>query len=132
MKVDAAVATRKKLTAADLRKKAFEQRALLYNLSEKYEETLIYERMTEQQKDDLNDMLQSYQKMYGSVQYHNWLRAVMRSMKKHFTDVGKVLVFPVLGNLPSDEQKRQYLEVIAQQMNVDVTVTLNRKKPTQT
>ena len=88
----------------------------------------IYERLTDKQKDDLNAMLQGYQRMYGPVEYQNWLRAVMRSMRSHFTDVGQVLISAVLERKHGDETKRQFLEVMALQMGVDVTVTLNKPK----
>lgn len=122
------MATRKKLTASELRDEVLELKAQLYNLNQKYEETLILERLTDRQKDDLNVMLQSYQRMYGPVQYHNWLRAVASSMRGHFTDIGQVLISPVLSRKSSDAMKRQFLEVMAKQMGVDVTVTLNKKK----
>lgn len=122
------MATRRKPTATELREQVLELKARAYNLSEKYEETVIFERLTERQKDDLNSMLHSYQRMYGPVQYHHWLRAVVRSMRGYFIDVGKILVFPVLERKYSDIQKKQFLEVIAKQMDVDVTVTLNKKK----
>jgi hypothetical protein len=122
------VATRKKRTAAELRQAVFKQKAYVYSLAQRYEEMQIYERLTDRQKDDLNAMLQGYQRMYGPVQYHNWLRAVMRSMRGHFTDVGQVLISPVLERKHSDATKRQFLEVMALQMSVDVTVTLNKPK----
>lgn len=122
------MATRRKLTAAELRAQVLAMKVRLYNLSEKYEETLILERLTDRQKDDLNVMLQSYQRMYGPVQYHNWLRAVMRSMREHFTGIGQVLISPVFDRKRSDAAKKQFLEVMAKQMDVDVTVTLNKQK----
>lgn len=121
------VAIRKKRTAAELRDEVLEMKALVYNLSEKHEEMQIFERLTERQKEDLNAMLQGYQRMYGSVQYHNWLRAVMRSMRGHFSDIGQVLISPVLMRKSSDTMKKRFLEAIAKQMDVDVTVTLNKK-----
>jgi hypothetical protein len=122
------VATRKKRSATELRQAVFKQKAHVYSLAQKYEEMQIYERLTDKQKDDLNAMLQGYQRMYGPVQYQNWLRAVMRSMRSHFTDVGQVLISSVLERKHSDETKRQFLEVMALQMGVDVTVTLNKNK----
>lgn len=122
------MATRKKLTAAELRQAVFKQKAHVYSLAQKLEEIQIYERLTDRQKDDLNAMLQGHQRMYGSVEYANWLRAVMRSMRRHFTDVGQVLISPVLDRKQSDETKRQFLQVMAVQMGVDVTVTLNKTK----
>jgi hypothetical protein len=122
------VVTRKKLTTAELRDEVLKMKAHVYNLSEKYEETLILERLTDRQKEDLNYMLQSYQRTYGPVQYHNWLRAVMRSMRENFYDIGKVLISPVLHHKNSDLMKKHFLEVLAKQMDVDVTVTLNKKK----
>ncbi len=122
------MATRRKPSAAELKKQVLELKAQVYNLSEKYEETVIFERLTERQKDDLNVMLHGYQRMYGPVQYHHWLRAVVRSMRGYFTDVGKILVFPALERKYSDAQKKQFLEAIAKQMDVDVTVTLNKQK----
>lgn len=122
------MATRKKLTAAELRQAVFKQKVHVYSLAQKLEEIQIYERLTDRQKDDLNAMLQGHQRMYGSVEYANWLRAVMRSMRRHFTDVGQVLISPVLDRKQSDETKRQFLQVMAVQMGVDVTVTLNKTK----
>jgi hypothetical protein len=122
------VATRKKRSATELRQAVFKQKAHVYSLAQKYEEMQIYERLTDKQKDDLNAMLQGYQRMYGPVQYQNWLRAVMRSMRSHFTDVGQVLISSVLERKHSDETKRQFLEVMALQMGIDVTVTLNKNK----
>lgn len=122
------MATRKKRTSAELRQAVFKQKAHIYSLSQKYEEMQIYERLTDKQKDDLNVMLQGYQRMYGPVEYQNWLRAVMRSMRSHFTDVGQVLISSVLERKHSDETKRKFLEVMAVQMGVDVTVTLNKNK----
>lgn len=125
------MATRKKRTAAELRQAVFKQKAHVYSLAQKYEEMQIYERLTDRQKGDLNAMLQGYQLKYGAVQYHNWLRAVMRSMRSHFTDVGQVLISPVLERKNSDADKRQFLEVMALQMGVDVTVTLNKQNITK-
>ena len=122
------MATRKKRSATELRQAVFKQKAHVYSLAQKYEEMQIYERLTDKQKDDLNAMLQGYQRMYGPVQYQNWLRAVMRSMRSHFTDVGQVLISSVLERKHSDETKRQFLEVMALQMGIDVTVTLNKNK----
>ncbi len=122
------MAARKKPTAAELREKVLELKAQVYNLTQKYEETLILERLTDKQKDDLNYMLQSYQRMYGPVQYNNWLRAVVRSMRGYFTGIGQVLISPVLDRKSNDAMKKKFLEVMAKQMDVDVTVTLNKKK----
>jgi hypothetical protein len=49
-------------------------------------------------------------------------------MRSHFTDVGQVLISAVLERKHGDETKRQFLEVMALQMGVDVTVTLNKPK----
>lgn len=121
------MATRKKLTAAELRVAVFKQKAHVYHLSQKIEELLIYERLSDRDKEELNLILFGHQRMYGSVTYANWLRAVMRIQRKNFSNVGQVLISPVLDRKQSDETKRQFLQVMAVQMGVDVTVTLNKR-----
>lgn len=121
------MATRKKLTAAELRVAVFKQKAHVYHLSQKIEELLIYERLSDRDKEELNLILFGHQRMYGSVAYANWLRAVMRIQRKNFSNVGQVLISPVLDRKQSDETKRQFLQVMAVRMGVDVTVTLNKR-----
>lgn len=119
--------TRKKLTAAELRQAVFKQKAHVYHLLQKIEELLIYERLSDRDKDELNSILFGHMRMYGSVEYANWLRAVMRIQRKNFSNVGQVLISPVLDRKQSDETKRQFLQVMLVQMGVDVTVTLNKR-----
>jgi hypothetical protein len=121
------VATRKKRTSSQMREELYRLKTTVYNLNEKYQEQLIFERLTEQQKTELNVMLQGYQLKYGPVQYHSWLRAVMRSMREHFTDIGTVMIYPLLMRKDSNQAKKKFLEVMAVQMGLDVSITKNTK-----
>ena len=109
-----------------LRKQAAEQRQHVFEIAEKYEEQLIFERITEEQRDQLDAILYSYQRNYGVVAYQYWLRAVVRSMKPNMKHLNQVLVYELQSRTSSDSQKQRFLNVMAKQMGMDVTITNNR------
>lgn len=109
-----------------LRAKAAEQRQHIFELAEKYEEQRIFERLPEDQRENLDYYYRWYQQQYGPVSYQYWLRAVVRSMKENIKYLNKVLVFELLGRNDGDKKKLQFLEVMAKQMGMDVTITNNR------
>ena len=109
-----------------LRKQAAEQRQHVFEIAEKYEEQLIFERITEEQRDQLDAILYSYQRNYGSVTYEYWLRAVVRKMKPKINYLNQVLVFELESRTRSDNQKIKILNVMAKQMLLDVTIANNR------
>jgi len=103
-----------------LHKQAAEQRQHVFEISEKHQEQLIFERITEEQRDH------SYQRNYGVVAYQYWLRAVVRSMKPNMKHLNQVLVYELQSRTSSDAQKQRFLNVMAKQMGLDVTITNNR------
>lgn len=109
-----------------LRKKAAQQRQSLFEIAEKFEEQKVFERLTQSQRDELDEMYRGYQSMYGPVAYQYWLRAVVRSMRGNIQYLNKVLVFELQPRSEGDVQKIKFLDVMAQQMGLDVTITNNR------
>ena len=109
-----------------LRKKVAEQRQHVFEIAEKHQEQLIFERLTQAHRDQLNTMLHSYHQQHGAVNYQYWLRAVIRSMKPNIKYLNQVLVYELQSHTSSDAQKQRFLEFIAKQMGMDVTITNNR------
>jgi len=114
------------LNSVELRAKAAEQKQRIFELAEKLQEQIIFERLPQDKRDDLDDMYHWYQQQFGPVAYQYWLRAVVRSMKDNIKYLNKVLVFELLGRNEGDKKKLLYLEVIAKQMGMDVTIVNNR------
>lgn len=90
-----------------LRKQAAEQRQHVFEIAEKYEEQLIFERITEEQRDQLDAILYSYQRNYGVIAYQYWLRAVIRSMRSNIKYLTQVLVYELQFRTSSDAQKQR-------------------------
>ena len=109
-----------------LHKQAAEQRQHVFEISEKHQEQLIFERLTQAHRDQLNAMLHSYHQQHGAVAYQYWLRAVIRSMKPKIKYLNQVLVYELQSNTSSDAQKQGFLNVMAKQMGLDVTIKNNR------
>lgn len=109
-----------------LRKKSAQQRQSLFEIAEKFEEQKVFERLTQSQRDELDEMYRGYQSMYGPVAYQYWLRAVVRSMRGNIQYLNKVLVFELQPRSEGDVQKIKFLDVMAKQMGLDVTITNNR------
>ena len=64
-----------------LREKIEEQKQHIFEIAEKHQEQIVFERITQEQRDQLDAILRSYQRNYGVVAYQYWLRAVVRSMR---------------------------------------------------
>jgi hypothetical protein len=109
-----------------LREKIEEQKQHIFELAEKHQEQLIFERLTQEQRDQLDEILHSYQRNYGVVAYQYWLRAVVRSMKPNMKHLNQVLVYELQSRTSSDAQKQRFLNVMAKQMGLDVTIKNNR------
>ena len=109
-----------------LREKIEEQKQHIFEIAEKHQEQIVFERITQEQRDQLDAILRSYQRNYGVVAYQYWLRAVVRSMKPNMKHLNQVLVYELQSRTSSDAQKQRFLNVMAKQMGMDVTITNNR------
>ena len=109
-----------------LREKIEEQKQHIFEIAEKHQEQIVFERITQEQRDQLDAILRSYQRNYGVVAYQYWLRAVVRSMKPNMKHLNQVLVYELQSRTSSDSQKQRFLNVMAKQMGMDVTITNNR------
>lgn len=109
-----------------LREKVAEQKQHLFEIAEKLQEQIVFERITQEQRDQLEMMLHSYQQHHGVVAYQYWLRAVVRCMKPNIKHLNQVLVYELQSRASGDSQKLKYLDVMAKQMGMDVTITNNR------
>ena len=109
-----------------LREKIEEQKQHIFEIAEKHQEQIVFERITQEQRDQLDAILHSYQRNYGVVAYQYWLRAVVRSMKPNMKHLNQVLVYELQSRTSSDAQKQRFLNVMAKQMGMDVTITNNR------
>ena len=109
-----------------LREKVAEQKQHLFEIAEKLHEQIVFERITQEQRDQLEMMLHSYQQQHGVVAYQYWLRAVIRCMRPNIKHLNQVLVYELQPRTTSDGQKLKYLAVMAKQMGMDVTITNNR------
>ena len=112
--------------SAHLREKVEEQKQHIFEIAEKHQEQIVFERITQEQRDQLDAILRSYQRNYGVVAYQYWLRAVVRSMKPNMKHLNQVLVYELQSRTSSDSQKQRFLNVMAKQMGMDVTITNNR------
>lgn len=109
-----------------LREQVAQQKQRVFEIAEKFEEQKVFERLTQSQRDELDEMYRGYQSMYGPVAYQYWLRAVVRSMRENIQYLNKVLVFELQPRSEDDVQKIKFLDVMAKQMGLDVTITNNR------
>lgn len=112
-----------KAMQSSTRQKIEKMRQRVFELSERLEEQIIFERINPEQREALDMMLRGYQRDYGPVSYQYWLRAVVRSMRKSITGLNQVLVHELLPRTASEKQKIKYLQVMAKQMGVDVIIT---------
>jgi hypothetical protein len=108
------------------RQQAVAQRQRVFEIAEKFEETQVFERLSQQQRDQLDSMYRGYQRDYGAVAYQYWLRAVVRSMRPNIKNLNQVQVHELQSRSAGDKQKIFYLQVMAKQMGLDVTITNNR------
>ena len=109
-----------------LREKIEEQKQHIFEIAEKHQEQIVFERITQEQRDQLERMLHSYQQHHGVVAYQYWLRAAVRCMRPNIKHLNQVLVYELQSLSSSDAQKQRFLNVMAKQMGMDVTITNNR------
>jgi hypothetical protein len=109
-----------------MRQQAVEQRQRVFEIAEKLEETQVFERLSQQQRDQLDLMYRGYQRDYGAVAYQYWLRAVVRSMRPNIKNLNQVQVHELQSRSAGDKQKILYLQIMAKQMGMDVTINNNR------
>lgn len=108
------------------RQQAVAQRQRVFEIAEKLQETQVFERLSQQQRDQLDSMYRGYQRDYGAVSYQYWLRAVVRSMRPNIKNLNQVQVHELQSRSAGDKQKILYLQVMAKQMGMDVTINNNR------
>ena len=108
------------------RQQAVAQRQRVFEIAEKLQETQVFERLSQQQRDQLDSMYRGYQRDYGAVSYQYWLRAVVRSMRPNIKNLNQVQVHELQSRSAGDKQKIFYLQVMAKQMGMDVTINNNR------
>lgn len=108
------------------RQQAVAQRQRVFEIAEKLQETQVFERLSQQQRDQLDSMYRGYQRDYGAVAYQYWLRAVVRSMRPNIKNLNQVQVHELQSRSAGDKQKILYLQVMAKQMGMDVTINNNR------
>lgn len=108
------------------RQQAVAQRQRVFEIAEKLQETQVFERLSQQQRDQLDSMYRGYQRDYGAVAYQYWLRAVVRSMRSNIKNLNQVQVHELQSRSAGDKQKILYLQVMAKQMGMDVTINNNR------
>ena len=108
-----------------LREQVAQQKQRVFEIAEKYQEQLVFERMPQSARDELDMMLYRYQQQHGPVSYQYWLRAVVRSMKENIRYISQVLVYEIPPRSERDSQKLKFLEVMGKQMGLDVTITNN-------
>lgn len=108
------------------RQQAVTQRQRVFEIAERLEETQVFERLSQQQRDQLDSMYRGYQRDYGAVAYQYWLRAVVRSMRPNIKNLNQVMVHELQSRSTSDNQKILYLQIMARQMGADVTIKNNR------
>lgn len=109
-----------------IKQQAIAQRQRVFEIAEKLEEAQVFERLSQQQRDQLDSMYRGYQRDYGAVAYQYWLRAVVRSMRPNIKNLNQVQVHELQSRSASDKQKIIYLQVMAKQMGMDVTINNNR------
>uniref|UniRef100_UPI0040477BF3 hypothetical protein n=1 Tax=Limnohabitans sp. TaxID=1907725 RepID=UPI0040477BF3 len=109
-----------------IKQQAIAQRQRVFEIAEKLEEAQVFERLSQQQRDQLDSMYRGYQRDYGAVAYQYWLRAVVRSMRPNIKNLNQVVVHELLSRSNGDTGKILYLQIMARQMGADVTITNNR------
>lgn len=109
-----------------IKQQAIAQRQRVFEIAEKLEEAQVFERLSQQQRDQLDSMYRGYQRDYGAVAYQYWLRAVVRSMRPNIKNLNQVQVHELQSRSAGDKQKIIYLQVMAKQMGMDVTINNNR------
>ena len=108
-----------------LREQVAQQKQRVFEIAEKYQEQLVFERMPQSARDELDMMLYRYQQQHGPVSYQYWLRAVVRSMKVNIQYQNRVLVYELQSRSVSDKHKIKFLDVMGKQMGLDITITNN-------
>jgi hypothetical protein len=112
--------------SVDLRKQVAQQKQRVFEIADKFEELKVFERLPKSDRDELEMMLYRYQQQHGPVVFQYWLRAVVRSMRENINHLNQVLVYELQSRSDSDNQKVKFLDVMAKQMGLDVTITNNR------
>lgn len=116
-----------KTRANTLREQVLAQKMRVVDIGDQLEELTIYERLTAEQRSNLDHMYRVYQRDYGAVAYQYWLRAVVKSMRPNIKSLNKVLVYELQKRGDTNRHKIGFLEFVAVQMGMSVTITNNSK-----
>lgn len=116
-----------KTRANTLREQVLAQKMRVVDIGDQLEELTIYERFTAEQCSNLDHMYRAYQRDYGAVAYQYWLRAVVKSMRPNIKSLNKVMVYELQKRGDTNKLKLNFLEFVAVQMGMSVTITNNSK-----
>ena len=114
--------SKKKLS---LREQLFDAKVKVWTLHHKMQVQKVLENTSEsKQREIYLDYLQTF-RVWGGVEFVNWLSAVAKMCKKQDGNIDNVAVFYLPKRNDSEQAKITNLKIIAKQMGLDVTVIKN-------
>lgn len=116
-----------KQTIAELKAEIFNTKVRVWELHNAMQTEKVIENYTDAQQKNLYNEYTSTVLKWGGVEFESWLRAIAKICKQHDHQLPNVDVFPLPKLTEGDDKKIMHLRVIAKQLNLDVTITNNRK-----
>jgi hypothetical protein len=108
-----------------LREQIFNEKVKAWNLYNRMQVQKVLENTSAAEQQDLYYSFAKIYRMWGGVEFVNWLRAVGQICRDKDKDIDNFVLFHLPKRTDSDANKIQNLKVIAKQMGLDVTITKN-------
>lgn len=113
---------RKKLS---LREQIFNEKVKAWTLYNRMQVQKVLENTSAKEQQDLYHAYAKIYKIWGGVEFVNWLRAVGQICRNNDKDIENFALFHLPKRTDSDNNKIHNLKIIAKQMGLDVTITKN-------
>lgn len=108
-----------------LREQIFNEKVKAWNLYNRMQVQKVLENTSAKEQQDLYYAYAKIYKIWGGVEFVNWLRAVGQICRKNDKEIENFVLFNLPKRTNSEEYKMHNLKVIAKQMGLDVTITKN-------
>ena len=115
---------RKKLTT---REQIAQEKLKIWDL---YCKSRVQETLEKTKEDTYRDIYNTYMysfKLWGGVEFVFWLQALAKKCKGYNSDIEPIAIFSLPKRNEGDKKKIFNLQLIAKQMDLDVTITNNRQ-----
>jgi hypothetical protein len=106
-----------------LREQIFNEKVKAWTLYNRMQVQKVLENTSANEQQDLYHSFAKIYRMWGGVEFVNWLRAVGEICRNNDKDIENFVLFHLPKRNESDAKKIHNLKVVAKQMGLDVEIT---------